>query len=448
VNTNTTVFVVKKNTNFYCNTATYTAVCSLATMNNITCHTFESGLQLVTEKISSVKTVAVNWSVRSGVATNEHDGDSVLLSELVQRGARDLTAKQHNDALELLGAKRQVECGIEFFRVSGVMLGKKVETVLPLLGDYLMNATLPEEDLAACKSLCMQSIQSLADNPARQVSIALGEHHHSSPYNRSTYGDPASIESASIRRLRSVYDSFTPDGSVLIVVGDIEHDKIVAVVEQIANCWDGASRIDPLEEPPDRGVHWIKQETSQSHIAIAFDAPNANEDGELQESIAISIFGGATSGRLFTQVRQRRSLCYSVSAHYASSKNRSTLRIHAGTTPQRADETVSVCLDQLNELRMGITRDEFDRAVLRMKSRSVMRGESTPSRASMLWIDHHSTGKPKTLNDRLREIDSVTYESVNEWLEARVFDQGTLVTLGPLQITVDNDLFCRGASCH
>ena len=415
-------------------------------MNNITCHKFKSGLQLITEKISSVKTAAVNWTVRAGVATNEHDGDSVLLSELVQRGAHDLTAKQHNDAIELLGAKRQVECGTEFFRVSGVMLGKKAEEVLPLLGDYMINATLPEEDLVACKSLCMQSIQSLADNPASQVSIALGEHHHPSPYNRSTYGDPSSIESASIGRLRSVYDSFAPNDSVLIVVGDINHDKIVAVVEQISNCWGGASSSELAEVPPNRGVHWIKQDTSQSHIAIAFDAPNAGEEGELQESIAIAIFGGATSGRLFTQVRQRRSLCYSVSAHYASSRNRSTMRIHAGTTPQRADETVRVCLDQLKELRLGITRDEFDRAVLRMKSRTVMRGESTPSRASMIWIDHHANEKPKTLEDRLCEIDSITYESVNEWLEARVFDHGTLVTLGPLEITVDDDLFCHSAS--
>ena len=417
-------------------------------MNNIACHTFDSGLQLVTEKISSVKTASVNWTVRAGVATNEYDGDSVLLSELVQRGARDLTAKQHNDAIELLGAKRQVECGTEFFRVSGVLLGKKIEPVLPLLGDYLMNATLPEEDLVACKSLCLQSIQSLADNPARQVSIALGEHHHPSPYNRSAYGDPTSIESASIRRLQAVYESFSPDGSVLIVAGDIDHDKIVSVVEEVSDCWGGEISGQPSEEPPTRGVHWIEQDTSQSHIAIAFDAPNASEVGELQESIAVAAFGGATSGRLFTQVRQRRSLCYSVSAHYASSKNRSTLRIHAGTTPQRANETVRVCLDQLKELRLGITRDEFDRAVLRMKSRTVMRGESTPSRASMLWVDYHTTGKPKTLKDRLCEIDSVTYESVNEWLEARVFDRGTLVTLGPLQITVDDDLFCHDVSCQ
>jgi predicted Zn-dependent peptidase len=294
----------------------------------------------------------------------------------------------------------------------------------------------------------MQSIQSLADNPARRVAIALDEHHHPPPYNRSSYGDPSSIESASIGRLRSVYESFSPEGSVLVVAGDIDHDKIVDVVEETTSRWVGGVCDEQSGADPDRGSHWINQDTSQSHIAIAFDAPNSNETGDLEESIAIAIFGGATSGRLFTQVRQRRSLCYSVSAHYASSKHRSTMRIHAGTTPQRADETVEVCLDQLKKLCRGITRDEFDRAVLRMKSRTVMHGESTPTRASMLWSDHHASGKTKTLKERLREIDSVTYESVNQWLEARVFGQGTLVTLGPSEIVVDDDLLYQSESCH
>jgi predicted Zn-dependent peptidase len=83
-----------------------------------------------------------------------------------------------------------------------------------------------------------------------------------------------------------------------------------------------------------------------------------------------------------------------------------------------------------------------------MKSRTVMRGESTPSRASMLWGDHHAFGKTKTLKERLREIDSITYESVNQWLEARNFSKGTIVTLGPSEIEVDDEAFHQSASCQ
>jgi predicted Zn-dependent peptidase len=411
-------------------------------MQTIECHKLESGLHIVTEKMPGVRTTAVNWTVCAGVATNKHDGDSVLLSELVQRGVKHLSAKQHNDALESLGVKRQVTCGIEFFVVSGVMLGSRAVEAIPLFGEYLMNATLPEQDLAACKSLCMQSIHSLVDNPARQVGVAINANHHPSPFNRSAYGDPTSIESASIDRLHRIYKQlFVPDGSILVVAGDVVHKEIVEVVERITRGWRGKHSVVSSSKPPSRGVHWIEQDTSQSHIALAFDGPNAGDDGELQESIAMSIFGGATSGRLFTQVRQRRSLCYSVSARYASSRDRSVVRIHAGTTPQRADETVRICLEQLKELRNGVSRNEFDRAIRRMKSRTVMNGESTSTRASTLWSDYYALGKPKTLADRLREIDGVTFESVNDWLADRTLGQGTLVTLGPNEIEVDDEIF-------
>ena len=411
-------------------------------MHTIECYKLASGLHVVTEKIPGIKTAAVSWTVCAGVATNEHDGDSVLLSELVQRGVQHLSAKQHNDALESLGVKRQVTCGIEFFRVSGVMLGSRTSDAIPLLGEYFMNASLPEQDLSACKSLCMQSIHSLADNPARQVGVALSSHHLPAPFNRSPYGDPAAIESASVDRLRSVYtQSFVPDGSILVVSGDIDHEQIVHEVEKATQNWEGRCLSTSQSDPPRRGVHWIEQDTSQSHIALAFDAPNTGDKSELLESVAISVFGGATSGRLFTQVRQRRSLCYSVSAQYASSKNRSAVRVNAGTTPQRAEETVKVCLEQLKELNNGISREEFDRAILRMKSRTVMRGESTATRSGMLWSDYYALGKPRSLAERLSEIEAVTFESVNEWLGDRVFGQCTLVTLGPNEIAVDDDLF-------
>jgi predicted Zn-dependent peptidase len=70
-----------------------------------------------------------------------------------------------------------------------------------------------------------------------------------------------------------------------------------------------------------------------------------------------------------------------------------------------------------------------------------MNGESTSTRASTLWSDYYALGKPKTLADRLREIDGVTFESVNDWLADRTLGQGTLVTLGPNEIEVDDEIF-------
>ena len=404
-------------------------------------HQLDCGLTVVTESIPNAGTVAVNWGVRAGVAYNEHDGDSVLLAELVQRGTRALSAKEHNDALDMLGIKRQVSCGIEFFRISGVMLSSRLAQGIPLLSRYLLQPALPEKDLVACKSLVLQSIQSLSDNPAHLASVALNSHHLPCPFNRSAYGNASAVESATINRLRSVYRKlFSPVHSILVVAGDVDHEEVLKVITKTTESWGEAEGNTPAEGKPNRGIHWIQQDTSQVHLGIAFDAPNACEPNAILEAVAISVFGGATSGRLFTQVRQRRSLCYSVSAQYAPSRSRSVVRMQAGTTPERAEETIRVCIEQLSELQKGITQDEFARTIQRLKSRTVMRGESTAARANALWGDKYARNRTQSLAQRLQELDDVTLDSVNYWLKNRVFGTMTLVYLGPDEINLDEGL--------
>lgn len=419
-----------------------TSLSSKNTMNTIQHHTCQNGLKIVTQHIPNVKTVALNWGVRAGVATNTHDGESVLLCELIQRGVHGFDAIHHNDALDAIGVKRHISCGVEFLRISAVLLGNRLSEALPLLGACLLEPLLPEEHLAPCKSLCLQSIQSLADNPSHLAAVELNAKHLPAPFNRSAYGIAQCIESATLEQLRNVYKHlFIPNDSILVVAGDLQHEKVIEDIEALVSHWDMGGSIDFTTAPPDRGVHWIQQETSQVHLSFAFDGPNATDDSAILESVAISIFGGATSGRLFTQVRQRRSLCYSVSAQYAPAKDRSMIRMHAGTTPQRSKETAEVCLNQLLELKEGVDQEEFDRTIQRIKSRIVMHGESTAARASVLWGDQYALGRTRSLTERLKEIDAVQFDDVNQWLSNRDFGKMTCVAVGPSDINIDFPAF-------
>jgi len=407
-------------------------------MNAIQHHTCENGVHIVTETNPSMKTVALNWGVRSGVAGNTRDGESVLLAELVQRGVRGRSTKNHSDALDILGVNRHVSCGVEFLRVSSVLLGNRLSEAIPLLGAYLLSPTLSEEDLPACKSLCLQSIQSLSDNPSHLASIELNANHFPAPFNRSAYGTTETIESTTIQQIRQVHkQTCIPNDSIVVISGNVEHDRVVEGIEKLVTDWRRGNETPIQTTPAIRGTHWLQQETSQVHISFAFDAPNAMDEHSILESVAISIFGGATSGRLFTQVRQRRSLCYSVSARYAAARDRSAVRVNAGTTPERAEETVKVCLEQLSELKNGITQEEFDRTIQRMKSRIVMHGESTAARAGAIWGDQYALGKTRSLADRLQEFEVITRGDVNAWLSQREFGELTFVSVGPEALSVD-----------
>ena len=412
-------------------------------MKNIQHYKCDNGLQIVTQNIPNVKTVACNWGVPAGVAMNKEDGESVLLTELMQRGACGLSAKEHTDALDALGVQKNLSCGSEYMRLSAVLLGDRFHEALPLLTAYFLSPELPENDLQACKNLCLQAISGLADTPSYVASLALNTHHLPAPFNRSSYGTKECISSATMEQMRNTHKTFcVPNKSILVVTGDIAHEQVVEQVSLAVEHWTGNDPTSPSSLQREGGVHSIEQDSSQVHLAFAIDAPNAAETNSILESVAISIFGGATSGRLFTQVRQRRSLCYSVSASYSPAKQRSAIRMFAGTTPERAQETAEVCLEQLAELTKGITRDEFDRTIQRMKSRTVMHGESTTARAGALWGDQYALGKTRTLDDRLEEIAAVRFEDVNAWLDARVFGDVTCVTVGPETLDIAPESLC------
>jgi predicted Zn-dependent peptidase len=407
-------------------------------MQSIKHITFDNGLQLITESVPDVRTAAVEWLVHGGVSMNEHDGDSVLLTELMFRGAGDLSDKEHTERLDHLGVRRDITCGVRLLSLHSLSLGSRVCDAVKPVFDMFLRPKLPSAGLGPSQQLCLQAIDSIQDNPASLVGIALNEHHFSAPFNRSTYGVRDAIESATIERIRSMYQrAVCPEGSVISIAGDIDHDEIYEAVHEQTKGWTGDSA-KPIETTmPARGLHHIEQDTSQVHVGLAFDAPSANDESSILERVAISIFGGATSGRLFTEVRQKRSLCYSVHAQYQSSKENSTVRVSAGTTPERASETVDVMLDQLALLREGVTKAEFDRTITRLRAATVMQGESTAARAKSLLGDQYATGKTRTLKDRLDELSAVSLDAVNHYLKTRETGAMTLVFLGSTELRVD-----------
>ena len=62
------------------------------------------------------------------------------------------------------------------------------------------------------------------------------------------------------------------------------------------------------------------------------------------------------------------------------------ISLYAGTTPERAQETLDVSLAEIHRLRTGVEAAEFDRVVTGLKSQLIMQGESTQSRATAIAI--------------------------------------------------------------
>jgi predicted Zn-dependent peptidase len=152
--------------------------------------------------------------------------------------------------------------------------------------------------------------------------------------------------------------------------------------------------------------------------------------------IAISVLSGGMSARLFTEVREKRGLCYAIGARYHGLKQAAGIMCYAGTTPDKAQETLDCIIGEFNRLGEGITEDEIARAKVGLKSSLILQSESSSSRAGAIGSDHYILGRIRSLDEIKDKIEATSVDSVLAFLRSNPFREFTVVTIGPKQVNV------------
>jgi len=402
----------------------------------------DNGLHLVAERVPGVRSVAVSLLVPVGVAAEPQarGGAAAVLSEMVFRGAGDLSARDHADALDRLGVHRSAHAGTHHLHLTAVMLGENLADAAPLLLDAARRPTLGEDAFTAARQLAVQELDALDDNPQDRAMIELSARHHPIPFGRPACGDRAGLAALTADDIRGFHAAAAvPEGSILSFAGDVDFDALRALVTGgPADISDWAGRTDEPTEAaaPPRGYHHVETDASQTHIALAYDAPARPHPDAATQRAAVAVLSGGMSGRLFTEVREKRGLCYAVMARYAGSRDRGAVVAYAGTAGERAQETLDVLAGELRRLTDGADAAEFDRAMVGMRSRVVMQGESTSARAAALANDLYTLGRPRSLDEMRAEVESVTLDKLNTYLAAHPPGEMTTVTIGPSGLNI------------
>lgn len=398
-------------------------------------HEFPNGLRLVVEPIGGVKSVGFTLLLPAGTAHEPaHQlGLGAVVHELLFRGAGDLDARAHGDALDLLGVHRATEVNTFNLRLGATFLGDRLTQALPLLTDMVRRPHLNEKDLDPAVQLALQQIESLEDEPQDKVMIELKRQHLGPTLGRSVLGEADHLRSLAIEHVRGyVSGRFVARGTIVAVAGDVCFAEVRDLLGRELGEWPGSAQDIPHTRPTAEIVRrHVHAESTQQHIGLAYETVGVAHADHIPQHVATAVLSGGMSGRLFTEVREKRGLCYSVYASYAPRRDAGTVFAYAGTTTQRAEETLDVLSSELVKMSAGVERAEFDRAIVGLKSRLVMQGESTSARARALASDVFLLGRPRSLEQVAAEVDAVTLEKVNAFVAHHSPKEFTTITVGP-----------------
>lgn len=397
-------------------------------------HRLSNGIVLLAEEMDSVASAAFSVLVPVGSAVDPEglEGASTLLNEMLNKGAGPWNSKELSDQFERLGVHRSQGSGIEVSIFSGSMLGENLLPAVKLFGRLLLEPLLPAEELDSVKQLALQELLSLEDEPSNKVMVELARCFYPHPFGRCQLGTKEGIEGAGIDALRAFFQrQFVPEGVIIGVAGKFDWPSLQAAVEGAFGGWRGSKVIPQPGKPAERDSQFhIQRDTSQLQIALAFPSVSFDNPDYYAAKTAVGVLSGGMAGRLFIEVREKRGLVYRVSASHSAARGRAAVFCYAGTTPEKAEETLSVMVTELRKLKDGVTEEELQRAKADLKSRIVMQGELSASRASALVNDWWNIGQVRSLEDIKRAIDAVTDADIRRHLLAFPVSPITLVSLG------------------
>ena len=189
------------------------------------------------------------------------------------------------------------------------------------------------------------------------------------------------------------------------------------------------------EDVPETQLH-TKHDSNQCHIGIAFPSVPYRDPEYLRAWSAVGVLSSGMSSRLFTEVREKRGLCYTVSASLQTQLERARVLCYAGTTAERAQETLDVTFAELVRLGEGIRPEELNRLKARIKSSLIMQQESTSARSGAIARDWYHLGRVRPMEEVSDLVDKLNSDDINEYLRNHPPGDFTFATLGPKELVL------------
>jgi predicted Zn-dependent peptidase len=379
----------------------------------------DSGVRVVTERMESVRSVALGLWIGTGSAAEDEPeaGLSHLIEHMLFRGTARYRSLEIDQLFDAMGAELNAGTGKETTSVYSRVLDRHVERALDVMGDMVWRPAFDGSELENEREIVLEEIAMYEDDPQDKVFDVLGEAVFGShPLGRAIIGRADVVGSADAEALRAFHAArYVPTNIVVAAAGSLDHDTLVELVQR-----SGIERADgrapalpaaPDAQPARR--RFFAKETEQYHVCLG--APGLARDDERRFALRVldNILGGTSSSRLFQEVREKRGLAYSVYSFQSLYAGSGQIGLYLGTRPDNVARALGVVADELERFREEpATDEELDRSKENVKGRVLLALESTTARMNRLGSSVLAGIPLLSVDEVEARIDAVTLDDL------------------------------------
>jgi zinc protease len=295
------------------------------------------------------------------IERDEEAGLTSLAARTAVKGTTTRTAAQIAEEAEVLGGSVGASVGSESLGWGISVPRRNLGAAVALLADVVQRPVFPDEAFDTERRIALQELAMLRDDMYRYpIRLAMQAAYPDHPYGRAAVGTEASLRALDAERARAWHRGQVLEApSVLAVVGDVDPDEAAATLagEFGALVARPAATIGAPVWPAEQrdGVEY--RDKAQTALAIVFSGPSRQDPDRFAAQLMSGIASGL-GGRFFDELRDRRSLAYTVQVFTSPRALAGTLAMYIATSPEREAEAREGLLEEMRKLRDAPPTDE------------------------------------------------------------------------------------------
>ena len=346
-------------------------------------------------------------------------GLAYITSQMLMEGTKNLTNVQISEELEFLGSDVDVDCGRDFATLTLKTLKRNLDKSFSIVAQIIKESVFDKNNFERVRNEIMGEILKDEEDPgfvaAKKFNeVIYGKDH---PYGRPVKGYVDTVKIISRDEAYEFYkEHYLPEGSILVVVGDIDKNELVKILNKYLSDWVGRTPKYPVFKKPDYkpGEVVVEKDVTQANIVMGHVGVSRSNPDFIPLYVANQVLGGGgLTSKLFLRIREKGGYSYAVYSYFEPALYEGAFKIVLQTKNERADKAISEVIDEVEKyIEQGPTPEELEDAKRYLTGSFPLKIDTNAEIASYLaFAAFYGLGKDY-LNKFPELVNKVTLEQV------------------------------------
>ncbi|MFH1248666.1 MAG: pitrilysin family protein [archaeon] len=386
----------------------------------------KNGLTILFEK-RNLPIVNILYSSRFGSAyeSDKLKGVAHLIEHMVFKGTKNRNQKEIAKEIEGVGGVINAFTAQQQTTFWDQLPSKYYTKGFEIISDIMTSPLFDKKELEKEKKVVFEEQKRWRDLPEHYIFLKIRGLLYNNPFGSSPLGTSKTLTEMDSKTILDFHQNNLSRG-ILTVVGNANFEEIINNAE--AKLKQTNVKISLPEIMRKNGSSIENREgLNQTHIALGMHMPSLSQKDRYAAEIISNILGGGMSSRLWQEIRERRSMAYSVNAAIEQEKDYGHMIIYAGIENSKLKDAKEIILKEIKKLQQ-LNRKDIEESKEQLIGNFLLHIESGVNVAQNLVLNEIA-GDAEEFYNYDERISKVSLEDVKRISDIKDYSFAALVPM-------------------